>query len=97
MHGKSLKWVTAICTLSLAAAAQAQSTPSPPKTRAEVVAEMQAERAAGRLYQPDYYPVFEGSWPARRDAGSEAPMPSKGEKSTADRASPLSSDRYRPA
>ncbi|WDZ94819.1 DUF4148 domain-containing protein [Herbaspirillum sp. WKF16] len=38
------------------------------KTRAEVIAEMQAARAAGQLNKPDYYPVFERSWNERRQA-----------------------------
>lgn len=50
--------------LSLAAlAAHAADAAQPAgKTRAEVIAEMQAARAAGQLNKPDYYPVFERSW-----------------------------------
>lgn len=54
----------ALAALLLAAQTHAaDGAPQPAgKTRAEVIAEMQAARTAGQLNKPDYYPVFERSW-----------------------------------
>ncbi|KAF1048029.1 MAG: hypothetical protein GAK35_00449 [Herbaspirillum frisingense] len=66
-------------TLAFSAVHAENAAPSQPggKTRAEVIAEMQAARAAGQLNKPDYYPVFDRSWnegkQARaRDAAKDA-------------------------
>lgn len=55
-----------VTSLAQAEDKQSQAQPAAGKTRAEVIAEMQAARAAGQLNKPDYYPVFEGSWPGTK-------------------------------